>query len=137
MKLLSLPLCRGAISGMICLLIFAGCAPTPRGGVPLAAIDKALTEPDVPVAKGAVPPPPAEIRSALIPPPLEAYIAPHSEAEPRFDIAASKVPARDFFMSLVEGSPIRMVVHPDVAGEISVDLKSTTVAEVLQVIKNV
>ncbi|MCD6581136.1 MAG: pilus (MSHA type) biogenesis protein MshL [Desulfuromusa sp.] len=122
---------------MICLLVFAGCAPPPRGGAPLESINQALESPEIPAVKVEIPPPPPEIRSALIPSPqmLSAVSAPEDEA--RFDIAASQVPAREFFMSLVEGSPVNMVVHPKVSGEISVDLKNTTIEEVLQVIHNV
>lgn len=133
----SFHLCRGFISVMICLLFFAGCAPLPRGGTPLEAINQTLDEPAATVAKAEIPLPPPEIRSALIPSSQLSPATPDLQNEARFDIAASQVAARDFFMSLVEGSSVNMVVHPEVAGTISVDLKNTTIEEVLQVIHNV
>jgi len=102
----------------------------------MEAINQALEEPVTTAIKAEIPPPPPEIRSALIP--AEKMLAADlTQNEARFDIAASQVAARDFFMSLVEGSPINMVVHPEVSGEISADLKNTTIEEVLQVIHNV
>ncbi|MDX2481830.1 MAG: secretin N-terminal domain-containing protein, partial [Desulfuromusa sp.] len=136
MKIFSFHACQSFISVMICLLFFAGCAPPPRGGTPLAAINQALEEPEALPPKVEIPQPPPEIRSALIPS-FQPLSAPVQEDEARFDIAASQVPAREFFMSIVEGSPVNMIVHPAVAGEISVDLKHTTIKEVLQVVHNV
>ncbi len=135
MKVFSSPLCWRFVSVIICLLFFAGCAPTPRGGTPLVAIDQAQEQPEsAPVEAVSPPPLPPEIRSALIP---SLAPLPAEDTAERFDIAATQVPAREFFMSVVAGSSFNMVVHPDVAGEISVDLKNTTVEEVLQVIHNV
>jgi MSHA biogenesis protein MshL len=120
-------------------MLFAGCAPAPRGGEPLEAINQALVAPPaaVPAKRQTPPPPPAEIRSALIPAAQPISSQPAAALPARFDIAASAVSAREFFMGLVEGSADNMVVHPEVSGEISVDLKNTTVAEVLEVIHNV
>ncbi len=129
--------CRGLVSVMIYLLVFAGCAPPPRGGAPLESINQILEEPIDLTAKVEIPQPPPEILSALIPSSKALSAAVELEDKVRFDIAASQVSARDFFMSLVEGSPVSMVVHPEVSGEISVDLKNTTIEEVLQVIHNV
>jgi len=132
----SFHLCRGILTAIFCFLVAVGCAPSPRGGQPMEAINQTLDEPVTTAVKAEIPPPPPEIRSALIP--AETVLATGSmQNEARFDIAASQVAARDFFMSLVEGSPVNMVVHPDVSGEISVDLKNTTIEEVLQVIHNV
>ena len=133
----SFHLCRGLIAAMICLLALAGCAPPPRGGTPMTAINQTLEEPVTLAVKAEIPLPPPEISSALIPSSPMLSTAPDLQNEVRFDIAASQVAARDFFMSLVEGSPVNMVVHPEVSGEISVDLKNTTIEEVLQVIHNV
>ena len=139
MKLLLLH--RSRLFGVIAsLLLVTGCVPAPRGGEPLNAINQTLAAPTAPVSEakpaGIVTPPP-EIRSALIPPPAQLNSRLEAPAETTFDIAASQVPAREFFMGLVEGSPDNMVVHPEVSGEISVDLKNTTIAEVLEVVHNV
>ncbi len=51
---------------------------------------------------------------------------------PRFNIAVVNAPAKSFFLGLVRDTPYNIVVHPDVAGAISLDLKHVTVPEVLE-----
>ncbi len=128
---------RRGLVVMIFLFILSSCAPAPRGGMPVDSMDENLSASAREKTQAAViPPPPEEIRSALIPA-AQNILPAQTQTEERFDIAASAVPAREFFMSLVNGSSANMVVHPLVSGEISVDLKNTTIEEVLQVVHNV
>lgn len=138
MKLFSMRMQPGCLAALALIFLVAACAPQPRNGASVEAIQKALESPSVVTPeKVTPPPPPPEVRSALIPESRVLSSARSKDSEPRFDIAASQVAAREFFMGLVEGSPINMVVHPQVTGDISVDLKNTTIEEVLQVIHNV
>jgi MSHA biogenesis protein MshL len=120
----------------LCLLLAVGCAPLSRSNVPATAIEQALQPPVVSDSVPA-PVPPAEVRSALIPPPPAPGRAVTLAEVERFDINAHQVEARDFFMGLVEGSRTNMVVHPDVAGLISLNLKNTTIDEVMRVVYSV
>ncbi|MBL4742751.1 MAG: MSHA biogenesis protein MshL, partial [Idiomarina sp.] len=54
--------------------------------------------------------------------------------EPRFVLQAKQVDAQEFFHSLGVDSPYNIVVHPNVSGKISVNLKDVTVDETLDVI---
>jgi MSHA biogenesis protein MshL len=79
---------------------------------------------------------PAAVMDQLIPPIPGVAPAP-DVAEERFDISVNKVKASDFFRSLVSGTHYNMVVHPDVKGDVSLDLKDVSVAEVMDIMRNV
>lgn len=81
---------------------------------------------------------PADISQALLPP-LQLDVSKNyaKEREARFDLAAESIPARQIFMSLVEGTSYSMVVHPDVTGNMSLQLKGVTVPEAVEAIREV
>jgi MSHA biogenesis protein MshL len=58
-------------------------------------------------------------------------------AEKRLEIAASDVNAQEFFAALVDESPYSVAVHPDVAGTITLNLKNSTLDEVLDIVEEV
>jgi MSHA biogenesis protein MshL len=55
----------------------------------------------------------------------------------RFDVSVRAVSAKEFFLGLVNGTGINVVVHPDVSGSISLDLKKVTIDEVLRVTRDI
>ncbi len=56
--------------------------------------------------------------------------------EPRFDISVNRANARQFFVSLVKDTPYNMIVHPDVKGKITLNLKDVTIPEVMDMVYN-
>jgi MSHA biogenesis protein MshL len=82
---------------------------------------------------------PPEVARALMPP-IRFHIPeekPVREQERRFDIAASEADVRQVYMNLVEGTPYSLVVHPDVQGKISLQLKNVTLLEALDSMRDV
>lgn len=79
--------------------------------------------------------PPAEVTQSL----LETNsLAKSTIKQPeRFDVSVRNVPARDFFLGLVNGTGVNVVVHPDVKGSITLDLNKVTVDDVLRVTRDI
>lgn len=82
--------------------------------------------------------PPPDISNALLPP-IQLDLPQQSgiDIEPRFDLKVDRANAREFFMGLVDGTPYNMVVHPEVKGQITLDLKNVTIDEVMETVRNV
>jgi MSHA biogenesis protein MshL len=57
--------------------------------------------------------------------------------EPRFDLIVSGALARDVFQSMVSDTRYSMLMHPEVTGQMSVTLRSVTVREALESIRDV
>ncbi|MDH5660427.1 MAG: pilus (MSHA type) biogenesis protein MshL [Gammaproteobacteria bacterium] len=79
-----------------------------------------------------------EIASALLPDiNLSAPGAGSIDVEPRFDIKVHRANIRQFFMGLVADSNYNMILHPNVKGRITLDLKNVNVANVMEVVRDV
>lgn len=112
----------------IAVLSVAGCASTPPAKPPRSvAISEALQPPEPVPAPVAAPVAPV----AAEPAPL---VAPDPN-EPHISIAMNNVPARQFFMALAAGTPYTMLVHTNVAGNLSAKLQNVTVPEALEAMR--
>lgn len=78
---------------------------------------------------------PDAVAAALLPPLNIEIPKARQPLEERFSLAFNSVPAQQFFMSLVTGTRYSMLVHPDVSGAISANLKDVTVFEALDAIR--
>ncbi len=81
---------------------------------------------------------PADLADALLP--MTAVNLPAGaveKIEPRFDISVDRVNARAFFVSLVKDTPYNMIVHPDVKGKVTLNLKDVTIPEVMDMVYNI
>lgn len=55
--------------------------------------------------------------------------------DPHFNVVAQEVAVRPFFASLIEGTPYSVIVHPQVSGTITLDLKDVTLFETIEAVK--
>ncbi|WP_198930625.1 secretin N-terminal domain-containing protein [Rhodoferax antarcticus] len=119
------------------------CAVLMLGG---CAIDRPLRTPSVSEAiRAEVPMPAVAVAAASTPVPAGiadalAEPAPPRVAlppEPRIDLLVNNAPAREVFLAMVADTRYSMLMHPDVAGTLSVTLRGVTVAEALEAIRDV
>ena len=114
------------------VLALAGCATQPKK--PGATFDRIGEELQQAVS---VKPKSAEkaVDQAMMPP-LQLDLPKTAKSpEPRFDLAVSNAPASQVFMALVSGTRYSMLVSPEVAGAVSVNLKNVTVREALETLR--
>ena len=113
-------------------LVFAGCAMHQK--TPGATFDQIGGELKTAVnakSKGM-----DEALSQAMLPPLQLDFPDSAKSvEPRFDLAVSNAPAAQVFMALVSGTRYSMLVAPEVAGSITANLKSVTVREALETLR--
>jgi MSHA biogenesis protein MshL len=117
-------------------MVIGACAWTPRqtrDNSSIASIQEELAATEKSVSDK--PAPPTQVDQALMPalPGMDDA----NDFDERFDVAVDKLAARDFFMGLIKGTQYNMVVHPEVAGEITLELNNVNVAEVMEVLREV
>ncbi|MDT8386972.1 MAG: pilus (MSHA type) biogenesis protein MshL [Thiogranum sp.] len=111
------------------------CQTAPGPDAPLSPVREALRASETPVALAPAALPP-EIQQALMPPASSSLLVTKPPV-PTFNISVSEISARQFFMSLVEGTSENMVVHPEVSGTITLDLKNVTTEDVMSTVRDV
>ncbi len=117
---------------IVCLL--SGCAsPQVRDD---STLNKMQDELKQAAESRPVAPPPAAVSDALLPP-LKIALpkATAKQLEQRFDLIINNAPASQVLMGIVSGTRYSMLVHPDVTGTISVNLKDVTVFEALDALR--
>src|SRR3990172_4508546 len=81
---------------------------------------------------------PGAVTNALLPAiDLTTTKLPEMTGDDKCDISVSEVPADQFFLSLVDGTPFNIVIHPEVEGTITVNLKDVTIPQVLEAVRDV
>ncbi|WP_229217431.1 pilus (MSHA type) biogenesis protein MshL [Massilia forsythiae] len=106
-------------------------AARPRAAGPAAGTAAAGVPATAPVADQAV-------ADALLPPSAAlATQLPRARPalEERFNVSFNNVPAQQFFRSIVAGTRYNILVHPDVSGSITANLKDVTLPETLDAVR--
>lgn len=111
-------------------MILAGCtSATQDDNFPLAKEMATVAAAQIPARAHEVP---ASVSDTLL-----GHSAAPEAVVPRFDVSVRDVPARDFFLGLIDGTQTNVVVHPGVAGTLSLNLKNVSVREVLEVARDI
>lgn len=80
---------------------------------------------------------PDAVNDALLPPlKIEAPKSSAKKLEPRFDLVVNNAPAAQVLMGIVSGTRYSMLLHPDLSGNVSVNLKDVTVFEALDALRD-
>ena len=117
-------------------LLLSACQQMPTRSSPtLPAINDAMKEAETQQAIAPAEPPQA-VQDALLPS-ARTSLGPLQPRLPTYDVSVNEVPAREFFMSLVDGTSDNMVVHPEVSGTLTLDLKDVTTDDVLATVRDV
>ncbi len=123
---------RGMVRGLALIVataLLAGCA-NQLGRQGQVALGRSLEATSTPREL------PPEVKQAVLEairpqPSVEAPQAP----QPRFNLAVNNAPAREVLMGMVTGTPYSILVHPDVTGTLTLNLKQVTVIEALEAIR--
>ena len=123
------------VSVLVSAWLVAGCAQEPVRTNQVS--DQILGEMD----RGAQRAKPREsdaVNQALLPPlRMELPQAQGKPIEGRFDLNVNNAPAREVFLSIVSGTRYSMLVHPEVSGSLSVNLKDVSLSEALEAIREI
>ncbi|MHB1083585.1 MAG: secretin N-terminal domain-containing protein [Thiobacillus sp.] len=120
---------------VLAVLVLTGCA-SPFGKAGKEAMNAELKTPataqSAPVAA-----PPAAVQMAV----MDAVrdVSPvalkPASPEPRFNLTVNNAKASEVFMGMVTGTPYSMLVHPDVTGNLTLNLKNVTVPEAMEAVR--
>lgn len=117
-------------------LMLGACKQMPTRTDPtLPVINSAMEEALTPSTVAPTEPPQA-VQNALLPP-SSSMLGQIRPRVPTYDVSVNEVPAREFFMSLVDGTSDNMVVHPEVSGLLTLDLKDVSTEDVLATVRDV
>jgi len=118
------------LSPLLSLMLLAACATTePQQN---ATLNKIKNELKLAAEVKAPPATTNAINDALLPPlKIAMPKASAKQLEQRFDLVISNAPASQVLMGIVSGTRYSMLVHQDLTGTISVNLKDVTVFEAL------
>jgi len=78
---------------------------------------------------------PDEVAAALLPPINIEVPKARKPLEEKFSLTLNNVPAAQFFMAIASGTRYSMLVHPEVTGTVSANLKDVTLFEALDAIR--
>jgi len=120
-------------TGLLAALLLGGCSA-----------DRPLRTPSVSEAiRAEVPMPAPAASSATVPTRITDALAEPAPpvvtlpAEPKIDLLVNNAQAREVFLAIVADTRYSMLMHPDVAGTLSVTLRGVTVTEALEAIRDV
>jgi len=112
-----------------CLMLLPGCSSNKGRNQTVDLIQQEMSQ--------AVQAPGADaVSEALLPPLNVAMLKGDAKpAEAKFDLVVNNTPVAQVFMAIVSGTRYSMLLHPDVAGNISLNLKDVTVLDALEAVR--
>ncbi|MBU1395812.1 MAG: secretin N-terminal domain-containing protein [Gammaproteobacteria bacterium] len=118
---------------VLAVLVLSGCA-SPFGKAGKEALNTALETPAPQPVQ--IAPPPAAVQQAVMDAVREKPAAAKpARDEPRFSLTVNNAKASEVFMGMVTGTPYSMLVHPDVSGTLTLNLKNVTVPEAMEAVR--
>ena len=115
------------------LLLLAGCAAPGGKNTTAEAIQREMYQ----AARNGVQPGHLDAVNNALLPPLSAALqdVDSKPLETKFDMTVNNTPVTQIFMAIVSGTRYSMLLHPEVGGNISLNLKDVTVFEALEAVR--